>query len=164
MPHLTKNGHQPKRGTLTADLIDLWNVSFFVRRGVEVILYKGRQRRSGQRAGVMDLPQHLFEGHAISSSSDSEDESEVSEDERAYGFYGRPAFAPGQGSMAEVLEARRRRKEFREEQRRRKLERKIRKREKAREKKYALYINCVRPGGSVNPPQGMMNSMGLTAY
>lgn len=47
-------GHPPSRSSIVADLINLWNHSFFAPRRVEVILYKGRERRSGPRAGTID--------------------------------------------------------------------------------------------------------------
>ncbi|KAG1780299.1 hypothetical protein EV702DRAFT_1081971 [Suillus placidus] len=40
--------------SIVADLINLWNNSFFLSRRVEIILYKGRERRSGPRAGTLD--------------------------------------------------------------------------------------------------------------
>ncbi|KAG2343464.1 hypothetical protein BDR05DRAFT_963008 [Suillus weaverae] len=47
-------GCPPSRSSIVADLINLWNRSFFRSRRVEVILYKGRERRSGPRAGTVD--------------------------------------------------------------------------------------------------------------
>jgi len=41
----------PSESTLAADPVDLWNSAFFLVRGVEVVLYKGRERRSGPNAG-----------------------------------------------------------------------------------------------------------------
>jgi hypothetical protein len=54
LPDLARGGRVPKRSTLAADLVDLWNSSFFLARGVEVVLYKGRERRSGPNAGLID--------------------------------------------------------------------------------------------------------------
>lgn len=144
MPNLTNSGRPPKRATLTADLIDLWNASFFIRRGVEVVLYKGRERRSGPNAGVADLPPHLLTADSLSSSSEDDSDSDDEDPNISYGYY-RPG--GGQGSMAEVLEIRRRRNELRAEKTRRRKERKLRRKEKARERQYALYLTCVRPGG-----------------
>jgi hypothetical protein len=101
---------------------------------------------------------HLFAGKSVSSSSESEDGSDMTEDERAYGFYGRPTFAPGQGSMADVMAARRRRRAFREERQRMKQEKKARRKEKARDKKYALYITYVRHNqAAYTRPQAVAN-------
>lgn len=145
VPNLT-NGRAPKRATLTADLIDLWNMSFFVRRGVEVVLYKGRERRSGSKAGAIDIPQHLYDEDSPSS-SDSEEDSDSDDDAQGgYGLYSRqPAFAPGQGSMADVMQARQRRRQMREERKRQRREKKIRQKARARNKEYSLYLTCVRP-------------------
>ena len=48
------DGRPPKRYVVAADLVELWNSSFFNRRGAELILYKGRERRSGKYAGRID--------------------------------------------------------------------------------------------------------------
>ncbi|KAG2339838.1 hypothetical protein BDR05DRAFT_967449 [Suillus weaverae] len=53
LPEFVK-GRPPSRSSIVADLINLWNRSFFLSRRVEVILYKGRERRSGPRAGTVD--------------------------------------------------------------------------------------------------------------
>ncbi|KAJ7937330.1 hypothetical protein B0H13DRAFT_209133 [Mycena leptocephala] len=68
-------GRTQKKTTLAADLIDLWNISFFFPRGVEVVLYKGRERRSGPSAGLVDihLPTYDENDESSSSSSSSED-------------------------------------------------------------------------------------------
>ncbi|KAI1788993.1 hypothetical protein LXA43DRAFT_599309 [Ganoderma leucocontextum] len=41
VPQYSPDGRPPKRSTLVADMVDLWNTSFFRMRGVEMILYKG---------------------------------------------------------------------------------------------------------------------------
>ncbi|KAH9938477.1 uncharacterized protein B0H18DRAFT_1134039 [Fomitopsis serialis] len=129
------------RGTLTADLIDLWNASFFGRRGVEVVLYKGRERRSGRGVGTVDLHLPGFDTYdpdsdeLDSSDDDDDDSSEDDRDDRyrygnAYGgVYGRQTL-----------------------RRERKAEKKMRKREKKRraklrelERKYSLYLTCTSP-------------------
>lgn len=152
VPEYSSDGRPPKRSTLTADLMDLWNASFFGRRGVEVVLYKGRERRSGRSVGTVDLHLPGFDTYDDSddydSSGDSSDDS--SEDERddryrhgnAYGgVYGRQV----DSQMAELREARRLRRE-------RKAEKKLRRREKKRraklrelERKYSLYLTCTSP-------------------
>ena len=55
----TADGRPPKRSTIIADLVDVWNSSFFRSRGVEAVLYKGRERRSGRYTGTVDM--HLPE-------------------------------------------------------------------------------------------------------
>ncbi|KAJ6599357.1 hypothetical protein DFH09DRAFT_1022335 [Mycena vulgaris] len=166
-------GRPQRKTTLAADLIDLWNVSFFFPRGVEVVLYKGRERRSGPNAGVADiqLPTYADHDDASSSSSSSSEESDSEGGGRyppaaAY-MYGQQQFAPGQGSMAEVLDQRRRRREVRAEKKRRRKEKKARRKAKAREKKYALYLTCVPNGGpgagsvSGGMPMGAMGNTGM---
>lgn len=143
------NARPPKRSTVTADLIDMWNASFFLRRGVEIVLYKGRERRSGANAGTMDLPEVLWQDQQFSSSSDDSDANE--EADLAYGYY-RPA-GPGSGSMAEVLEMRRRRNQFRAEKKRQREEHRARKRNslKTNDRKYSLVLTCTRPNGPGQP-------------
>lgn len=53
LPEFVKS-RPPSRSSIVADLINLWNKSFFLPRRVEVVLYKGRERRSGPRAGKSD--------------------------------------------------------------------------------------------------------------
>ena len=38
VPEYSGDGRPPKRATLTADVVDLWNTSFFRARGVEVVV------------------------------------------------------------------------------------------------------------------------------
>lgn len=147
VPDYARDGRAPKRTTLTADLIDLWNTSFFLKRGVEVVLFKGRERRSGRGAGTVELHLPGFDDLA-SYSDDSEDEDDSSEDdsdlEDRY-RYGGGAYGRGvEAQLAELQEAKRLRKERkRAEKRRRKQEKKQRRKQKEAERKYALYITCV---------------------
>ncbi|KAJ7781550.1 hypothetical protein B0H16DRAFT_624065 [Mycena metata] len=100
-------GRVQKKTTLAADLIDLWNFSFFFARGVEVVLYKGRERRSGPSAGLVDI--HYDENDDESSSSSSSSDSESDDGDRyppATYMYGQQQFAPGQGPMGDVLQQR----------------------------------------------------------
>ncbi|KAG2077711.1 hypothetical protein BDR04DRAFT_1088817 [Suillus decipiens] len=53
LPEFAK-GHPPSRSSIITDLINWWNKCFFLPRRVEVILYKGRERRSGPHAGTVD--------------------------------------------------------------------------------------------------------------
>ncbi|KAJ6539060.1 hypothetical protein B0H19DRAFT_1176932 [Mycena capillaripes] len=162
-------GRTQKKTTLAADLIDLWNVSFFFPRGVEVVLYKGRERRSGPNAGATDIHLSTYDDNDESSSSSSSSEDSESDGGRyppaAY-MYGQQPFAPGQGPMAEVMEQRRRRREIKAEKKRRRKEKKARRKAKAREKQYALYLTYVPPSaaGSVSggmPAMGAMGAMGM---
>ncbi|KAJ7068183.1 hypothetical protein C8F01DRAFT_1334976 [Mycena amicta] len=162
-------GRSNRKSTLAIDLIDLWNVSFFSPRGVEIILYKGRERRSGTQAGTEDIQLPIYDDHDDSSSSSSSSSSSDSDDDdpryaQMY-MYGQQ---PGQAA-AEVMEQKRRR---RAEKKRRRKEKKARRKAKAREKKYALYIACVASGvngqmGMGAPPQmmhGISPGMPMNAY
>ncbi|KAF8897239.1 hypothetical protein BD779DRAFT_1489779 [Infundibulicybe gibba] len=156
VPDVGRGNRPPRRATLVADLVDLWNGSFFIARGVEVVLYKGRERRSGPTAGAMDLP-YDDDDDSLSSSSSSSSTEDSDDDGKygptSYGIYGRPN--TGQGQMGDVMEARRRRREARAEKRRRRRERKIRRKAKAREKRYTLYLTCVHQGGPGATSSGM---------
>jgi hypothetical protein len=154
---LSRSGRPPKRSTLARDLIDLWNVNFFLRRGVEVVLYKGRERRSGPKMGVVDLRPEYDDEDDSSSSASSDSDSELSGEERVmaqeYGVYGRQPV----GQMTEMLQARRRRREKKAEKKRRSREKKLRRRAKEKERQYALYLTCVVP---VDKPHGGISGPG----
>ena len=135
VPQYSTDGRPPKRSTLTADMIDLWNASFFRMRGVEVILYKGRERRSGRYAGTVDMNLPGFDKFDVSSPSESDDddlEDDRYRDRDRYGAYGR-------------TEADSRRAREKKAERRRKLEKKIKRKQKEMEKTYAVYLQCVPP-------------------
>lgn len=143
-------GRAPKRTTVASDLIDLWNSSFFIPRGVEVVFYKGRERRSGRLAGQVDMDLPGFEdGLDDISDSDSElsenSDSDLDDPYQA-GRYGGQGGAYGRqpdGQMAELREAKRRRKELEEDQRRKKREKKVRRRMRELERKYSVYLTCI---------------------
>lgn len=136
-------GPLPKRSTLVADLIDLWNSSFFLTRRVEVVLFKGHERRSGANAGTIDynLP-GLGPDSSDDSSSSSASDSESEPDRYA-----------GYGRGVDLAESRRRRKEKKEEKRRRRREKKLRKKAKELEKTYILYLTYVHPRDVPGPTQ-----------
>ncbi|KAI0080704.1 hypothetical protein K474DRAFT_157751 [Panus rudis PR-1116 ss-1] len=130
-------------------------MSFFTKRGVEVVLYKGRERRSGPQYGQVDVHLPGFEdflGGTDTEDSDSDDEDAFDRRSSRYaaaapygGVYGRSV----EGQMAEVYEARRVQSEkHRLEKKRAKQQKKEKKRRKAlkeAERKYALYLTCVSP-------------------
>lgn len=122
---------QPRRSTLAVDLINLWNNSFFFNRGVELMLYKGRERRTGPQTGYIDNRLTLYDDESSSLDSSSNSERDYN---RASGPYGRP----GNNQTAEMQEAKHRRYEEKEDRRRRKARRKA----KARDKTYTVYISC----------------------
>jgi hypothetical protein len=149
IPELSRGGRTPKRATLAADLVDTWNKSFFVARGVEVVLYKGQERRSGADAGMIDRQIPVLDASDSFSSSSSEsssEDSDLSGDERygqgGHGMYGRQGHGHGDS------DARRRRHEQKDEKRRRAKEKKLRRKAKERQKTYGLYLKCV-PRGTV---------------
>ncbi|KAG8218828.1 hypothetical protein J3R82DRAFT_4506 [Butyriboletus roseoflavus] len=141
IPEFTR-GPLPKRSTLIADLIDLWNSSFFLTRRVEVVLFKGHERRSGANVGTIDfnLPGLNPDSDDDSSSSTSDSESE-------------PDRYAGYGRGVDLAESRRRRKEKKEEKRRRRREKKLRKKAKELEKTYTLYLTYVYPRDVPGPTQ-----------
>ena len=150
VPDYARDGRPPKRTVLASDLIDLWNASFFLKRGVEVILYKGRERRSGRSVGMVDVHLPGFDPQSNLSSSDSEssDSPDDDDDDDHYrygtsgGVYGRQL----ESQLAEVREAKRLLRERKKlEKKRRRQEKKQRRKQKEAERKYALYITCVPP-------------------
>jgi hypothetical protein len=116
VPDYARDGRVPKRTTLTADLIDLWNTSFFLKRGVEVVLFKGRERRSGRNAGAVELHLPGFDDTPLSDESESESESSDDDDDHD-DRYRHSAYGGVYG--ADLQE------------------------EKEAERKYALYVTCV---------------------
>jgi hypothetical protein len=154
-----ENGPPKRRSELIKDLVDLWNASFLLVRGIELVLYRGKERCSGQHIGVVDNHLPYLDDPRDCPSSTSEDDSENS-DGSDYGggrdSYGR---SHGRHGLNDVFEAGRRRREVkiaaRAEKRRRRHERNRKRREKYREKKYSLYLTCVTPG--VTPGGGHMN-------
>ena len=149
VPQYNEDGRPPKRTILTADLIDLWNASFFLRRGVEVVLFKGRERRSGRAIGSVELHLPGFDDIASVSESDSSSSSESESDDdfgdRArYGPYGGAYGGRAATQMAEMHEARKLRRERKKaEKKRRRFEKKQRKKQREAERTYALYLTCV---------------------
>jgi hypothetical protein len=159
IPELARTGRLPKRTTLAADLIDLWNSSFFLARGIEIVLYKGRERRSGPSAGTIDRHLSTYDPEDSYSEDSSTDDSDSDDSDApgAYGLYGRQTI----GQTPDAAEASRRRQEVKREKKRRHKEKKLRKKARERENKYALYLTCVpaREGG----PGSMSGSMGPPA-
>ncbi|KAE9405987.1 hypothetical protein BT96DRAFT_294677 [Gymnopus androsaceus JB14] len=142
LPIPNLNGKPPKRATLAARLLELWNHSFFERRGVELVLYKGRERRSGPQYGLVDLPYDDYNDDTSSSSSSS---SEGDDPQISAGFYGGGYPSSDMHGMPD----RQRRHAAKSERRRRRKEKKLRRRE--REKRYSLWLFCLpqgAPGGA----------------
>ncbi|KDR83429.1 hypothetical protein GALMADRAFT_235562 [Galerina marginata CBS 339.88] len=134
VPGFGKDGQPPRRSTLAADLIELWNASFFLTRGVELVLYKGRERRTGPQAGQIDtqLPSDDTDDSSSSPSSESDGPDYGN---RMTDQYGRTVVG-----QSDLQEANRRRYDEKMERRRRRKERKARRKAKARDKTYSVYI------------------------
>ncbi|KAI0047307.1 hypothetical protein FA95DRAFT_1267312 [Auriscalpium vulgare] len=135
-----------KRSNMTADLIELWNNSFFQQRGVEVVLFKGRERRSGPQTGSIEhrLPAYDESDDDSSSSSPSSSESDSSGDDKhgragPYGPYGRPT------DPYAAADAKRRKAEKKAEKKRRRKEKKAKRKARERERTYAIYVTCIAP-------------------
>jgi hypothetical protein len=122
--------------------VDLWNDQFFTARAAEIVLYKGRERRTGPDAGMLDdLPTDRED--LSSSSSESEDSEDSEDDHHGGGYY-------------ERQQARRAHKaERKAEKKRRRKEKKMRRKAKEQGKKYSLYVTYLTGA----PPVGRSNSM-----
>ncbi|TDL29156.1 hypothetical protein BD410DRAFT_892504 [Rickenella mellea] len=137
-------GRTPKRSSVITDLVDVWNNAFFIPRGVEILLYKGRDLRSGRMAGRKEMRLPRVEESDLSSTASSEESLSDPDDigRGAYGAYGRNV--QGQERWAEELrEARRYRRQRKAEKRRLARQRKLERQE--RSKKYSLYISYIPP-------------------
>ena len=140
----TVDGRPPKRSTLVADVVDVWNSSFFRARGVEAVLYKGREQRSVRYAGTIDTNLPPLDPLDVSSPSASEDDSEEDAIERRERERDRERY--GERYARQEADARRReRKQDRADRRRRKMDKKVKRRQKEAERTYALYLQCVPP-------------------
>lgn len=147
-----QDGRGPKRSIVATDLVELWNTSFFIPRGVELIIYKGRERRNGKYAGRVDtaLPgfdltvDDLTDSSSELSERDSEDDY-VPPGGVRYGNYG-GVYGRQDTTNLEAREARLRRKGIEEEERKRRKEKKLRRRLRELERTYALYLTYLPPG------------------
>ena len=141
-----RDGRTPKPAELSAELINLWNASFFSPRGVELVLYKGRERRTGVNAGHLDSELASYDDSDDSSSSSSSDSDKFVD--QVGGPYGRPSM-PG-----EMSDSRRRRYEEKQERRRRRKEKKARR--KAKAKGYSVFVAYLPLGNPNSYGKGMM--------
>jgi hypothetical protein len=129
-------------------MLDLWNTSFFLPRGVEIILYKGRERRSGPKVGFIDqtLPNDDDDDSDQSESEEEDDESDFE------GYLARNANTYGRPQDFDPVIIAKRRRENREVKRKQRKDKEARRRAKAkeREKIYALYMTNVSGSGAVH--------------
>ncbi|KAF9534950.1 hypothetical protein CPB83DRAFT_901872 [Crepidotus variabilis] len=121
------DGKPPRKSKLAQDLVELWNNSFYMPRGVELVLYKGRERRTGPQAGLVEP--RLFDDDDDSSTTTSDDSSDY--DNSSRDRFGRPAY-----NAAEVQERRREKAEKRQRRQARK--------EKRRAKAYTVFVTSIR--------------------
>jgi hypothetical protein len=141
-----QDGRPPKRSVVATDLVELWNASFFIPRGVEAIVYKGRERRNGKYTGRVDtdIPAFNITVDDITDSSpestglDSEDDY-VPPGGARYGNYG-GVYGRQDSTNVEAHNARMRRKEIQEQERRKRKEKELRRRLREMEKSYTLYL------------------------
>jgi len=144
-----QDGRPPKRSVVTIDLVELWNNSFFIPRGIELMVYKGRERRNGKYVGRVDssLPSFNLTIDDITDSSSQLSEDDSDEDYATHGgaTYGNHGGVYGRQDPTSIegREARRRRKEIEEEEKRKRKEKKLRRRLRELERLYALYVTCV---------------------
>ena len=144
-----QDGRAPKRSVIATDLVELWNSSFFIPRGVEFLVYKGRERRNGKYAGRVDsnLPGFNLTAEDITDSSSELTEGDSEDDYVPPGGarYGSRGGVYGRQDAAniEAREARLRRKEIEEEEKKRRKEKEVRRRLRELERKYTLHLNCL---------------------
>jgi hypothetical protein len=82
-------GRASRPSSTTRYLIDTWNMNFFLMHGLELVLYKGRERRSGNKYGVADLRRSPAHTDSESDSDSSLTDSDESDDEtQPYGIHG----------------------------------------------------------------------------
>lgn len=152
VPDYAREAGPPRRNLVTADLVDVWNVSFFHKRGVEAVLYKGRERRSGREVGRVDVHLPGFDEYGDDESEELSEDSEFydSEKDDRYahgGTYASPYGRQVENQMHDLYEARIREKRLREKRRtdkkKRRQEKKHKRRLRESERKYALYLTYI---------------------
>jgi hypothetical protein len=146
----TDQNRSARPSVVAAELVDLWNSSFFASRGVEVVLFKGHERRSGPYVGQIERNLPGFDSSSDSSDSLSSDDSSGSDSK-----YGRGAGGAGPGGYygGSYPDSKRRKAERKAEKKRKNKEKKARRRARERERTYALFISCVTPrDGALGAP------------
>lgn len=144
---------------LVADLVDLWNASFFVRRGVELVLYRGKERRTGQLLGTIDRDVPDFDepddNLSLTDSDDFSDDSASDYPPGRYNSHGRTNLLDPPAEVFEI--GRQRRAAAKAERKKRRQEKQRRRRERKRERKYWL---CMMSVPVQLPTGGYMNTGG----
>mgnify|MGYP001373196262 CR=1 FL=1 len=161
LPVPPNNPTPPRPAVLAAELFHTWNTAFFEPRGVEIVLYRGRQRRSGRLFGRVDL------SPSDESDSDETSESSSSSDSESDDPY--PPNAQGKEPFPDLAAARRRYYEQKMQRRERRRERQRRRRERRKNKNYAMYAICTREGapgvkGILKTPSPMIGGGGGSGH
>lgn len=156
-----RDGKPPRPSTLAADLIDLWNVSYFFPRAIELVFFKGTERRTGPRAGTIERNWPGFHDDYDSSSSSSSGTESSECDVPPVSSYGPPGMP--QPTLAEMQYARRKRWE---DKRRRRKEKRARRKARARQREYSVYITYtpMRTPNGVYPNSASMIPPGYAPF
>ena len=106
---------------MASELIGVWNDAFFNARGVEAVLFKGRERRSGPDAGTIERHLPGFDTDSASDSdSDLSDDSDSDDDRYGSGVHG-----GGHYGRHDERESKRRQREKKEKKRKQKEKAKV---------------------------------------
>ncbi|KAJ2926205.1 hypothetical protein H1R20_g10885, partial [Candolleomyces eurysporus] len=160
LPVSARDPKPPRPSVVTAELIHTWNTAFFEPRGVEIVLYKGKQRRSGRLFGRADITSDDDEDES-SSSSESSSESDDPYPPAPSNAYGRS------GGMEDLAAARRRYYDGKIQAKERRRERRRRRRERRKNKVYTFYATFGPNGVPAGMPPvassypGMVPTMGV---
>ena len=138
--HLPLPADKPtRRSDLLIDMLDLWNQMFFLPRYAELVLYKGRNCKSGPDTNLPEARLTTEQLLAAGELSDEEDESEE-ESEEEYSQYG--------GSHGRRAGHTQRREMARAARKKQKIEEKVQ-REMELNKRYTLWLKYVEPSEGV---------------
>lgn len=163
------SGNPRRPALIAAELIHTWNASFFEPRGIEIVLYKGRERRSGVLYGQKDLARDRKQGVDYSSSSTSEEESSDADDDSDDPYPRSKSRSGNRDPVDEVVAARKRYYRNKQEAKEERRERRKRIRERRLRRRYIIQALCIREGppkihpGHPGMPMGMTPSMSNNA-
>jgi len=148
---LSKRVDGRKRSKLVARILDVWNSFFFVPRGVELVLFKGAQRRSGPQNGAYDP---VFGGIDDTTSDDSDSDSVISDSDydQSFGYYWNDKRYGNDPWMMNTKEAKRARREAHRRKQKEKRRRSRSRHAVSRDQPYRLVLTCL--GGNQNRLMG----------
>ncbi|KIJ26984.1 hypothetical protein M422DRAFT_785063 [Sphaerobolus stellatus SS14] len=136
----TKGVDAKKRDKLLSRIIDVWNALFFAPRGVELILLRGSQHRSGRDYGRYDPELAGYADDYDSEDSDTLSSISTGSDfDESFGYYNRSRYGTDPYIM-ESKEAKRAKKVAKKRKQRRGQ---VRRNEAAQ--LYSLYLTCINP-------------------